>query len=78
MHEKNTIICTGGSGLLFTDENGKTYLIDCPKLASGERILFSSRIKQICSDKEMSEKEREIIVSKVLELTPETKWRILK
>jgi len=77
MHEKNTIICTG-SGLLFTDESGNSFLIDCPKLASGERILFSSRIKRIGPDKEMSEKEREIIVSKVLELTPETKWRILK
>jgi len=76
MFEKNSIMCAGGSGLLFTDENGKSFLIDCPKLASGERVLFSSRIKRICTDQEISAKEREVIISKVLALTPETQWQI--
>ena len=76
MLEKNSIMCAGETGLIFTDENGKSFLVDSPKLSSGERVLFSGRIKQFGSNTDITAEEREKIISKVLELTPKTKWKI--
>jgi hypothetical protein len=66
----------GETGLVVTDENGKSFLVDCPKLSSGERVLFSSRIQRLYCKTEITDEEREKIISKVLELTPEIKWQI--
>ena len=78
MFERNTVVNTGVSGLVFTDENGKSFFIDSKKLlvGSNERVLFSRGIERVCCNKEISDREREIIISKVLELTPEIKWRV--
>jgi len=78
MFDKNSVICTGGSGLVFTDENGKSFLVDSQKLSLGvnERVLFSKGIKRFCCNKELTDKERKMIISKVLDLTPDIKWLI--
>ena len=76
MLEKNSIMYAGETGLIFTDENGKSFLVDSPKLSSGERVLFSGRIKQFGCNTDITAEEREKIISKVLELTPKTKWKI--
>jgi hypothetical protein len=68
----------GETGLVVTDENGKSFLGDCPKLSSGERVLFSSRIKRLDGNTDITAEEREKIISKLMELAPETKWKILK
>jgi hypothetical protein len=66
----------GETGLIVTDENGKSFLVDSPKVSSGERILFSSRIKRLDCKTDITNEEREKIISKLLELAPEIKWQI--
>ena len=78
MFDKNSVMCMGSAGLLFTDENGKSYLVDSHKLLLGEneRVLFSNRIERFDSKQELTNIERETIIAKVMELTPEIKWKI--
>ena len=68
----------GHTELVFTDENNNSFLVDSQKLSLGEnkRILFSNRIRRFGCNKDITAEEREIIVSKVLTLTPEIKWQI--
>ena len=69
---------TGDLGLVFTDETGHSFLIESQKLLLGEneRVLFSKRIKRLSSNKEITDKERKKIVSRVLELKKDIKWQI--
>ena len=76
MFDKNSVMCAGSSGLIFTDENGRSFIIDSPKLSSGERVLFSSRVRQFGSNADLPAEEQETIIAKVLELTPNIKWNI--
>ena len=78
MFDKNSVMWAGSAGLIFTDENGNSFLIDSQKLSLGENevILFSKRIKRFGCNKEITDKEREIIISKVLELTQDINWKI--
>jgi hypothetical protein len=76
--EKNSVTCAGATELLFTDEKGKSFVINCPKLSQVERVLFSSRIKRLGSNGKLTDNEQEIIISKVLQLTPDIKWKIQK
>ena len=80
MFKKNSVMCTGVEGFVFTDENGESFLLNCRKLSSGEydRLLFASRIRRLGSNVEITEQEQKIIISKVLELTPDIKWQIPK
>ena len=77
MRDKNSVIFTG-TGLLFTDENGNIFLISCHNLMASEydMVLFSKGIRQIGCKKELSDSDREEIISKIVELTPQTKLLI--
>jgi len=77
MRDKNSVIVIG-TGLLFTDENGKIFLISCHNLMSSEydKVLFSKGIRQIGCKNELSDSDREKIISKIVELTPQTKLLI--
>ena len=78
MNDRNSIKFPDASELLFTDENGKSFLANIQVLSIGEydMVLFSNKIKRFCPDKELSAEEREIIISKILELTPDIRWQI--
>ena len=69
---------TGRSDLIFTDGDGIEYMVNTETFSSGmhDMVLFSKRIKTIEGDKKLNKKERETIVSKILNLTPEIKWLI--
>jgi len=77
MRDKNSVIVIG-TGLLFTDENGKIFLISCHNLMASEydKVLFSKGIRQIGCKNELSDSDREKIISKIVELTPQTKLLI--
>ena len=76
MLKENSLTCTGGTGLIFTDENGKQFWVDSPKLSSGERVLFTGRIKRFGCNTNTTAEEREAIIAKILELTPDIEWNI--
>ena len=65
MFKKNSVVFAGEEGLFFTDENGETLFAKCQKLSSDEWVLFSSSIKRICCITELTDEEREIIISKI-------------
>ena len=65
----------GRYGLLFTDENGIRYSVLIEK--AGEDItLFREGIKPIESNRELNDKEIEIIISKILSLKPKFQWQV--
>ena len=64
MFEKNSVVFAGEEGLFFTDENGETFFAECQKLSSNEWVLFSRSIRRICIS-ELTDEEREIIISKI-------------
>ena len=78
MIDKNSITWAGEKNLIFIDENGKSFWINCPKftIVKSERLLFSNEIKRFCSDRPITDEERAKIIAKVLELTPEISWQI--
>ena len=76
MLDKNSVMCAGSSGLIFTDENGKSFMVDSPKLSSGGRVLFTGRIKRFGCKTDTTAEEREKIIAKILELTPNIEWNI--
>jgi len=73
-----SILFTGLSGLLFTDEKGKEYIVNTETIMTGthDKVLFSKRITPIDRERKLSEKDRELIVSKILNLTKDIRWLI--
>jgi len=76
MDDKNSVKFVGHSGLIFTDENGEAYCIYSKTLPLGNMVLHSKEIKPLNGNRELSDEDREIIVSKILELTKHIKWQI--
>ena len=78
MSDKNSIMWAGEMNLIFTDEAGEPFVINCPKISTAktERLLFSKEIRRFCGDRAITAEKREKIISKVLELTPEINWII--
>ena len=64
--------------MLFTDEKGKEYIVDTETIMTGthDKVLFSKRITPIDRERKLSEKDRELIVSKILNLTKDIRWLI--
>ena len=77
MKDKNSVLFIE-SGLLFTDENGNNFLVNCHNLFASEynKVLFSKRIRQMGGKEVSSDSDREKIISKIVELTPQIKWLI--
>ena len=77
-NNKCTIHFTGRAGILFTDENGIQYDIDTEMLASKKYdIALSKRsIKPVAENLKLSDNDKDIIVSKILEFTPGIKWLV--
>jgi hypothetical protein len=78
MNDKNSVKFTGDAGLLFTDEKGVIFCVYTQTLPFGQSdmVLYSKEIRRIGSKRELTDNEREMIISKILELTPHIKWQI--
>jgi hypothetical protein len=78
MSVKNSVKFIGGSELLFTDEKGKSFLVNIQILPIGEydMVLFTREIQPLVGNRELTDNDREIIISKILELTKDIKWQI--
>ena len=78
MNNRSTIKIAGESALLYKDENGKSFLVKIQVLPDEEydMILFTREIQPLYSNQKLTEKDREIIISKILELSTDIKWQI--
>ena len=79
MTNKNcSIQFTGSSGLLFIDEDDVMYGVNAETITLGEynKVLFLNSIRPLTGWKEINDADRELIVSKILNLTKGTKWLI--
>jgi len=78
MNKKNSIQFTGRAGLLFTDENGMTYRVSSEILASKkyDMVIFTKDIEPIDSNHKFEDKDKEMIISKIFELTKGIKWLV--
>ena len=78
MSDRNTVKIVGRSELLYKDENGKSFLAKIQVLPNGEydMALFTREIQPMYSNEKLTETDREIIISKILELSPDIKWQI--
>ena len=78
MSGRNSVKITGGSELLYKDENGKSFLVKIQVLPNGEydMALFTREIQPMFSNEKLTETDREKIISKILELSPDIKWQI--
>jgi hypothetical protein len=78
MSNKCSIYFTGRAGLLFTDENGERYRIDTEMLASKkyDMVIYQKDIEPIDRDLKLNDKDKEIIISKILGLTEGIKWMV--
>jgi phosphoribulokinase len=72
---KSSIGFVGLSGLVFTDEDDVTYHVHIEKSVD-EVVLLKRDIFEISTNKRLNGKNREIIISKIISLTPDIKWRI--
>jgi len=71
---KVSILFTGSSGLLYTDENGMEYKVHTER--KGYTIVLSKKnIKATDSDRTLDDKESEIIISKIFNLMKGLDWR---
>ena len=78
MNKKNSIQFTGRAGLLFTDENGMTYSVNSEMLASKQydMVIFTKDIEPKDSNHKLEDKDKEMIISKIFELTKGIKWSV--
>jgi hypothetical protein len=78
MNDKSSVKFVGNSGLTFIDEDGVEYfvLIRTTSSENYDRILYSKDLKSKCR-KELTDSDRENIISKILELNKEIKWQII-
>ncbi len=69
---------SGRAGILFTDDDGTTYKVGTEMLMSKryDMVLYSNDIEPIDSDIKLTNKEKEIIVSKIVNFTKGIKWLI--
>ena len=75
MVEKKSIMFVGRYGLVFTDEDGVMYNVHIDRYGN-EGTLLKKGISSINKYKLLTDTDIEIIVSKILNLTPEIKWEI--
>ena len=77
MGDKSSVKFIGNSGLLFTDEDGVTFFVytETTSLENYDRILYSKDINPNCNQ-ELTDNDKKRIVSKILELTKDIKWKI--
>ena len=75
MVEKSSVMFVGRYGLIFTDEDGIMYNVHIEK-NEDTGTLLKQGIKALNKDKLLTNKDIEMIISKVLSLTPEIKWEI--
>jgi hypothetical protein len=78
MNNRNSVNFVGHSGLLFTDENGETFCVYTETLRTGksDMVLYSNDIKPLGCNRELTDNDREKIISKILELTKYVEWQI--
>ena len=78
MEDKNSVKFIGRSGLLYTNENGETFCVysETLPLEKSTMILYSNEIKPLDCNRELSDNDRETIISKNLELTKHVEWQI--
>jgi len=78
MEDKNSVKFIGRSGLLYTDEDGKTFCVYTETLPFGKSgmVLHSKEIKQLSSNSDLTENDREKVILKILELTKHINWQI--
>jgi hypothetical protein len=74
-NDNSSITYVGRYGLLFTDEDGTIYNVHIETFGNGGRLLKSG-IEAINGNKRLNDNDREMIVSKILSLTPDIKWEI--
>ena len=65
----------GKYGLLFTDEDGTIYNVHIDRHGN-EGTLIKKGISAINTDKMLTGKDVEMIVSKILSITPDIEWEI--
>jgi len=77
MEDKNSVKFIGRSGLLYTDENSETFCVYTETLPSEKStmVLYSNEIKSL-GGRELTDNDRETIISKILELTKHVEWQI--
>ena len=76
MNDKNSVKFIGEAGLLFTDEDGVTFCVYTKALPFGKSVLYSKDIIQLGNNRELTDNDREMIISKILELTKHIQWQI--
>ena len=78
MEDKNSVKFAGSSGLLYTDDDGETFCVYTETLPRGmyDMVLYANEIKALGSNRDLTKKDRELIISKILELTKHIKWQI--
>jgi len=75
MVEKSSVMFVGRYGLIFTDEDGVMYNVHIDKNVNTGTLLKKG-IKAINKDKWLTDEDVEMIISKILSITPEIKWEI--
>ena len=75
MVEKSSVMFVGRYGLIFTDEEGVMYNVHCEK-TENTGTLLKQGIKAINKDKWLTNEDVEMIISKILSITPEIEWEI--
>ena len=77
MADNNEVLFIG-TGAIFIGENSKKFLIDTQILShsENERVLFFNKVRRFGCKTVLTDKERELVVSKVVELTTEIKWQV--
>ena len=64
--------------MLYTNEYGETFCVysETLPLEKSTMILYSNEIKPLGCNRELSDNDREAIISKILELTKNVEWQI--
>ena len=78
MEDKNSVKFIGRSGLLYTNENSETFCVYTETLPMRQldMVLYSKEIKPLGCNRELSDNDREMIISEILELTKQINWQI--
>ena len=75
MVEKNSVMFVGKYGIMFTDEDGIMYNVHIDRHGS-DGTLFKKGISAFNNNKLLTDADIEMIVSKILSLTPDIKWEV--
>ena len=75
MVKKSSVMFVGRYGLIFTDEDGIMYNVHIEK-NENTGTLLKQGIKAINKEKLLTSEHIEMIISKILSITPEIKWEI--